>query len=181
MMLRADYDELDSPDGDTYYWMDTPDGVTYRFTNEKLFTGVAYQLRRDGQLASEEGFLNGQRHGPVRVWYPSGQLQEERTSYNGLVYGPEREWDEAGQLRREAFIEYGVRVREKKWDADGRLIEEYEMAPDDPRYSRLEGSRARYGNDPRLGQLSVEAASGVAEKAGAAEKAGTAEKAADKE
>ena len=156
-MKRADYDELDSPDGVTYYWMDTPDGVTYHFTKEKLFTGIAYAMRRDGQTGTEEGFLNGRRHGPSRTWYPSGQLQEETTFYNGLTYGPSREWDEAGQLRREAFIEYGIRVREKNWDEMGRLIEEYEMPPDHLYYSILAESRARYGADPRFGPFSVEA------------------------
>ncbi len=155
-MKRADYDELDSPDGDTYYWMDTPDGVTYRFTQEKLFTGIAYETRRDGSLWSEKDFLNGRSHGTSRTWYPSGQLQEETTFYNGLTYGPAREWDEAGQLRREGFIEYGIRVREKKWDENGRLMEEYEIAPDDPDYSWLQEAHARYGEHPRLGPLSLE-------------------------
>lgn len=163
-MKRADYNELDSPDGDTYYWMDKPDGMTRHFTKEKLFTGIAYQTWLDGSLWTEEGFLNGQRHGPSRTWYPSGQLQEEGTFYNSLTYGPAREWDEAGQLRREEFMEYGFRVREKKWDEAGRLIEEFEIAPDDPNYSRLQRSRARYGDDTRLGPLSVEAASGTADR-----------------
>ncbi len=158
-MTRVEYGELDTSDGDTYYW------------REQLFTGIAYELRRDGQLWTETGFLNGQYHGPSRTWYPSGQLQEETTSYNGLVYGPKREWDEAGQLRREALMEYGVRVREKKWDEAGRLMEEYEIAPDDPHYSWLQEAHARYGEHPRLGPFSVEAEQGIAEKAGAAEKA----------
>ncbi len=156
-MKRADYDELDSPDGETYYWMASSDGVT-GYSQEQLFTGIAYQMRPQGQLWTEEGFLDGRRHGSSRSWYPSGQLEEETTYYNGLTYGPDREWDEAGHLRREAFIEYGFCVREKKWDENGRLTEEYEMTPNDSKYSSLQKSRAVYSVDPHFSSISKETA-----------------------
>lgn len=144
-MKRVNYDELDSPDGVTYSWQG------------QLFTGTSYELRPNGQLWNEMDFVDGQYHGQMRSWSPSGQLEEETTYYNGVTYGPDREWDEAGRLRREAFIEYSFLVREKKWDENGQLIEEFEIAPDDPNYSLLQKFRAVYGADPRLGPLSVEA------------------------
>jgi antitoxin component YwqK of YwqJK toxin-antitoxin module len=153
-MKRADYDELDSPDGVTYYWLDSPG---------QLFTGIAYQMRPEGQLWSETQFLDGREHGPSRSWFSSGQIEAETTYYNGLTYGPDREWDEAGQLRREAFLEYGFRVREKKWDEAGRLTEEYEMPQDHPNYSLLQKFRAAYGVDPRFGPISKETKSSTEE------------------
>ena len=161
-MTRADYDELDSPDGETYYWLDSPDGVTC-YSQEQLFTGVAYQMRPEGQLWTEEEFLDGRRHGQSRSWYPSGQIEEEATYYSSRLYGPARNWDEAGRLRREAFIEYGLRVREKKWDEDGRLTEDYEMPPNHPNYSSLQKFRAAYGADPRFGPVSKEPPRGTSE------------------
>lgn len=144
-MKRADYDELDSPDGVTYYWLDSP---------RQLFTGIAYQMRPEGQLWNETEFLDGREHGASHSWFPSGQIEKETAYCNGMIYGPDREWDETGRLRREAFIEYGFLVREKKWDEAGRLVEEYEMPPNHPNRSLLEKFHATY--DKRLGNQAEE-------------------------
>ena len=131
-MIRVADQELDTIDGVTYYWQ------------EKPFTGIGYGLRPDGTLAWETNYENGIIDGLAREWHPSGQLKSEVFYCEGPNSEPDREWDENGQMRCETFREYGFRVREKKWDEAGRLVENYEIGQDHPNYNLLQNFRAAH-------------------------------------
>lgn len=135
-MTRMKDQELDTVDGVTYCWQGKP------------FTGIGYGLRPDGTLAWETNYENGVMNGLAREWYPSGQLKSEVFYCEEDNSEPDREWDKDGQLRRETFLEYGFRVRERKWDEVGRLVEDYVIGPEHPNYNLLQNFRAAY--DKRL-------------------------------
>ena len=66
-----------------------------------------------------------------------------------MAYGTDRKWDEAGRLRRESHAEYGFRVAEQQWDAQGRLTMDFQIAPGDRHYEAVQKIRAVYGRAPR--------------------------------
>lgn len=132
MRINSDDLELDYGDGDTYLWQGQP------------FTGLAYEQYPEGPLWSEMEYVEGREHGLAHVWFPSGQLQEETSYYRGKHFGPDREWDAQGQLRSEIIYEYGYRLRERTWDAAGRLVSDKPLEDDLVRYRRLEEMRAAY-------------------------------------
>lgn len=136
-MQRIEHEDLDTRDGVTFTWQEQP------------FTGTAYGLRRDGTLQEETEYVDGRVQGRYRTWHPSGQLKSELIYDDTTPYRTELEWDEAGQLRVEVLAEYGFRVAEKRWDAEGRQTMDEEITPSDPLYETIQKIRALYGRAPR--------------------------------
>lgn len=109
------------------------------------FTGVAYSLHPDGGLASEEEFRDGLPWGTAREWSRSGGLLSESEWLRGVIHGAEREWDEAGRLRAEIVCEYGVVLRQRAWDEQGALTEDYEIEETSSDFELLQRFRRAYG------------------------------------
>jgi len=101
------------------------------------FTGLRYKLTPNGMIACEEEYRQGLRWGQSREWYRSGNLYREATYYRDVLHGVEREWYEKGQLQEERICEYGILLRETKWDSDGNVTLSYELKEGDPDYDRL--------------------------------------------
>jgi antitoxin component YwqK of YwqJK toxin-antitoxin module len=111
----------------------------------KPFTGIAFSLADGGSLEAEHEFREGLYSGLSRGWHPSGCLEYEATCSQGLVHGLRREWHESGRLAAEEAYEYGIRVEGRRWDAEGDLIEEYQLQDTDPAHRVLEAYRVAYG------------------------------------
>jgi antitoxin component YwqK of YwqJK toxin-antitoxin module len=116
-MLRVHYDDLDGDEwgDDVWYFQGEP------------FTGMAYDHHPNGQLHIEDSYVDGQRSGVGRMWYPSGALEKEiDTQRNGRrIEAWERTWYEHGQRASETTIQFGRKITEKRWNEQGVLISEY--------------------------------------------------------
>ena len=64
------------------------------------FTGIAAEQYDDGTPQAEAHFLEGQKDGMERFWYPNGQLKEEGQWFNNRANGLMRSWDEKGKLSK---------------------------------------------------------------------------------
>lgn len=89
------------------------------------FTGVAYYLEPDypeGQIEGETEFVKGCKEGFERGWYPNGQLKEEIYFLPDEVFV--KKWNSEGKLIEETHSFGGKVAFSKKWDDEGNLIEE---------------------------------------------------------
>jgi antitoxin component YwqK of YwqJK toxin-antitoxin module len=110
--------------------------------NGEPFTGIE-EFENDegrGEATYVDGILSGLRRG----WFPSGTPYYEEEMLMGVYHGKKREWHPDGQLAEEADYELGVKLRQKLWDEDGVLIEEFELEEDDPAYEELRLKRQTY-------------------------------------
>jgi hypothetical protein len=123
---RVPESDLQIDDNDVTYYEGVP------------FTGISFDLGPNGELLSEGEIRDGVETGRVRVWFRSGKLMIDRYVKDGLNHGPNREWFESGQLAEESEWECGCCLRRKRWDANGGLVEDYQMQPTDPEYATLE-------------------------------------------
>ncbi len=70
------------------------------------FTGVAHRLHTNGSLAQADSFVDGLRHGSLKVWFPDGRLGSEMHFFEGLRHGASRTWWANGSPRTETlFVE----------------------------------------------------------------------------
>lgn len=137
-MHRIPLNSLDYHDDDRRFYL-----------NDKLFTGVAFTLNKDGQLKSEVTYRDGQPWGATREWYRTGQPMVDSTYVMGQLHGRAREWHANGQLAEDGEYEYGITLWEKKWDENGRIIDDYQMKESDPDYQTLLHYRTFYGSTGR--------------------------------
>jgi antitoxin component YwqK of YwqJK toxin-antitoxin module len=129
-MLRVQWNEV------TYDPAVGPDG-SYLYQG-KPFTGIRYGLYPNGKLECEEEYRHGLQWGLSRGWYRSGTLRREATLYQGGLHGTERAWFEDGRLQEEREGEYGILLRERTWDKEGKLVKQYELKTSDADYQTLQ-------------------------------------------
>jgi hypothetical protein len=113
----------------------------------RRFTGVAFDLYPNGKTWSEVSFVEGHRHGPIRVWFPSGQQKIESACWNGGRHGRSRAWNEAGRLQAEATYELGVLVVERTFDDAGNVTKDWRIGPRDTGWATLQQMRAKWGKN----------------------------------
>jgi antitoxin component YwqK of YwqJK toxin-antitoxin module len=128
-MLIVDDDELFVLEDGTIEWKDRP------------FTGIAKEFRSDGSVVSEIEYVNGVQQGAARHYHPSGKLYSEDWFVGNSRNGPSHEWNEAGSLVLDAMYEHGILIREKRWNDEGELIEEYAISENDPLFKTLQDMR----------------------------------------
>lgn len=73
-----------------------------------LREGLFQEFYRDGQLASEGGFVDDLEEGRWREYHPNGQLAAEGCYSAGKEHGVWRFWTETGEEEREGQFEFGV-------------------------------------------------------------------------
>jgi antitoxin component YwqK of YwqJK toxin-antitoxin module len=133
-MKRVPNDSLVYDDG--LMWLD-----------DEPFTGIGYSLNANGDVDGEIEYRDGLEWGLLRTWYLPGLPFQESHLFMGTKHGKAREWYNNGQLKEEGDYELGFALRKKRWDADGYLIESYELKETDPEYKRLESFREIYKDD----------------------------------
>ena len=114
--------------------------------NGEPFTGTAYSLHANGNLAEETEFRDGLRWGISRGWYRDGSPSEERHFLRDVRHGIARDWDKSGRLEEESCCEYGIVVYKKTWNKDGVLVENYQLKEGDRDFESLQQRREAYGN-----------------------------------
>ena len=106
------------------------------------FSGVAVEHDEDGRLLAEESYRDGRRHGPSRLLFPSGELAEEGTRHRGAWHGTVEVWNEDGTQAEEGRYAYGICLEHWVWDADGELVEHFQLDPDSEMMELVEACRA---------------------------------------
>jgi antitoxin component YwqK of YwqJK toxin-antitoxin module len=131
-MKRLRIEELDYPGDGLHYHAGQP------------FTGVAV-YEQNGWLQAEEEYRDGLLWGTKREWFRAGGLQREAQCAWGAYHGTVRDWHENGRLAGEEFYEYGIRVRGKRRNEEGSLVEDFSLRETDPAFRTLQLSRAAFG------------------------------------
>lgn len=117
-MLRVNENELDW-DRDNLPW--------YR---GEPFTGESAEYGPDGRLMSLTTYVDGQSHGPFRVWTNTGVLVVEGQSRDGSPVGTQREWYDSGALKVEYEYDAESTLRRKKeWAENGELVSDESYGP----------------------------------------------------
>jgi antitoxin component YwqK of YwqJK toxin-antitoxin module len=116
--------------------LEVPDGFTHLFEGAP-FTGVAVAHSEEGWLEEELSFSHGIQTGPMRRFDRSGQLVEEEHQLGGVPHGLRRQWHATGALAVQEVYELGVCLEATSWDASGKEVGRFPLAPDDPLWSRV--------------------------------------------
>lgn len=106
------------------------------------FTGRAVQHDDEGALVAEESYEDGLRHGPARLYHPSGELAEEGVRRRGAWHGTVEVWNEDGTQAEEARYAWGICVESWTWDADGTLVEHFQLDPESEMMRLVDACRA---------------------------------------
>lgn len=140
--METDTPPLPRVDGDDLEW----EGQLQTW-NGKPFTGIEVWRFPNGELESEVTYKEGLADGRSRMWDENGQLRADYTCRLGAVHGNCRKWHANGQLAEDGKYEWGVRVEEKEYDEQGRLVNDFKIDPNDPdsQYSILLKFREAYG------------------------------------
>lgn len=110
----------------------------------KYFSGIAYEDHpATGAVLSVVGYRFGKRHGAIREWNGAGHPIDEEYEDLGGGHGPFRKWYPNGQLAEAGHTEHSINLWSKRWDEDGRLMEEKYLLETDPRWGELEAERKR--------------------------------------
>ena len=98
---------------------------------EKEFVGGKLEFQWDnvheyydnGQLKSETGYSENEKHGRYSVWYEDGQIKENGKNSYGVPYGFYELWLEDGQKREEGmWTEDGEYLIQNRWNKSGNAI-----------------------------------------------------------
>ena len=79
---------------------DKKTGLWHYDVERTPFTGRAVEMYEDGSPQAEAHFLEGQKDGMERFWYPNGQLKEEGQWFNNRANGLMRTWSVEGKLSK---------------------------------------------------------------------------------
>lgn len=122
-----------------------PDQTTYY--NEKLYTGVAYELHSNGNIKSEVEYLNGIEHGFSKKWNADGVLIYHGRLFKGVPHGKVTEKYDDGKIKSSASYEYGIELNYKLWSKDGLLEDERCIQPDSIHDRLLKDLRSEYSSE----------------------------------
>lgn len=129
-----------------------PDGTVYLY-DMKPFTGTAVVLDSKERVQSECTFVQGARLGWTREWDPeTGQLLAESELRDTFGSGVHRLWHPLEEFEQEATpvlsseteVEFGITVRERRWDEFGDLVSDVALTEADPHFGRLATLRRIY-------------------------------------
>lgn len=113
------------------------------------YSGLAREQLADGTVLQEDMLVNGMKEGLSRGWHDNGTLRHELYYLHDGLHGLCREWYDNGQPRTEGTFEHGICVTEKKWDADGKLVKDYQINEADQLYPMLQRARRLHVQVPK--------------------------------
>jgi antitoxin component YwqK of YwqJK toxin-antitoxin module len=122
----------------------------HHYLDDEPFTGVGYFQNAKGELTGEIEYRDGLEWGKRREWNTPDKLSLEDTMWLGVMHGKSREWFLNGNLAEEKDYELGILVRQKTWDKNGTLLEEYQMKKEEPEYKELQDYRKIYKDAPPI-------------------------------
>lgn len=106
--------------------------------------GLVYELsEQDGSVLNYGEYADGLPRGISVDVHPNGQVKQFHTHFHGLIHGEQRQWDREGHLVFWGEYEYGHKLRYKRWDESGDLVEE-KTEPDESQLTMIGQSREFY-------------------------------------
>lgn len=90
----------------------------------KPFTGLAYELYNNNELAYYCFYKDGFDHGDFVEFYENGNIESVQYMEYGRISGKEETWFESGKLKSVGEYAYGICLSLKEWSEEGFLIEE---------------------------------------------------------
>ena len=76
----------------------------------------------NGQLESQETYVNGKKHGEWKLWRTNGQLESQETYVNGKEHGEWKRWYENGQPHvQSTYVNGELHGELKVWHENGQL------------------------------------------------------------
>jgi len=139
-MERVNADDLDTEFTEGGSLIYTWDG--------RPFTGVAFELNRDGNLVNETSYVDGIEDGVKKNWYANGQIKSISDIKWNRGHGNFTHWHENGEKKYEGVSELGHVLKKKEWTQSGELIDDYHIETDPEELDSLEVDRKtfkRYG------------------------------------
>jgi len=132
--VRVQFDDLTVEDDQSLSYQGIP------------FTGVAYEANDNGVVISESSYENGLQKGVTREWNSSGRILTESYFDQGSKHGISKRWHENGQLESEAEYIYSIKVRERDWDRQGRLLRDWNLPENDEQRALIDLLAKRFGH-----------------------------------
>ena len=87
---------------------------------------VKKEWYENGQLSSEEPYVNNEKHGLCKDWYENGELMFEHPYVNGKIHGLLKRWYKNGELNFEhPYVNGKIHGLCKDWFENGKLEFEY--------------------------------------------------------
>jgi antitoxin component YwqK of YwqJK toxin-antitoxin module len=108
------------------------------------FTGIAYEVDAQGNR-SEVAYRDGVQEGESCDWYLSGVLKGRSHFRENTLHGACQEFDEQGNLTLDAFYEYGIVVRSRRYSSDGAVLEDFVISSQNPNFPLLTRYRRERG------------------------------------
>lgn len=90
----------------------------------KPFTGLTYELYKNGQLQYYCYYKDGFEDGQYVEFYENGNVKSIKFMKYGQIRGREETWYENGNPKLVAECEFGIYLSKKEWDINGNLINE---------------------------------------------------------
>ena len=97
------------------------------------YTGAAFSMHKNGNLASKSFYKNGKLYGLQKTYHKNGQLKQEANFNDGKVEGLAKAYYENGQLQDESNFKDGKREGlAKSYYENGELWDETYFINDEP-------------------------------------------------
>lgn len=95
-------------------------------TEDEGFTGLTYELYKDGSLAYYCFYKDGEEHGEHIEFHKNGRIKSYKVKDYGAISGEYQFWDEFGNVIEQGEGSFGLKLRYTKWNSDGVMIEQKE-------------------------------------------------------
>lgn len=131
-VLKKEYVMENGVDFDEELWFAPPYG-DYVIDSEdsgKPFTGLAYELYDNDNLAYYSYYQDGVKEGQSVRFYKNARIKSISNMNKGTSHGNQLSYYENGQIEFKGERFAGLAIQYKKWDEDGNLIEE-KTGPDE--------------------------------------------------
>lgn len=124
-ILTKDYVLKNGVDFEEKLWFAPPYGDTVidAEKNGNPFTGLVYELHKNGILAYYAYYKNGVNDGEMVEFYDNGNVESISFILKGASNGYQVSYFKNGEKRLEGEYFTGVPIKYKKWDETGNLIE----------------------------------------------------------
>lgn len=102
--------------------------ITREDEGGKPFTGLAYELYENGNLAYYCYYKNGFKEGNYVKFHHNGKVKSIDYMIKGQTRGIRKIWYESEELKYEGTFKFGVCLKYTEWDKQGNIIRQ-KVAP----------------------------------------------------
>jgi antitoxin component YwqK of YwqJK toxin-antitoxin module len=107
----------------------------------KTFSGLAYELKKDGSLKYYCFYQEGMAHGPEVEFYSEDKIKCEKHFKYGQLFGESIYRYIDRSMKSKIFYEHSIIVEHEEWDEAGNKILHKKLQEDDSHYLILKSRR----------------------------------------